>query len=190
MGSQVKKVSVSLVRRPIDEAPWLIQRFSQVLQLIQQHRLAAGIGIGGVLCLVVGMVVLWLYWGERHREGLRELQAGVLSLQSGDAGKAVAELEIAEQELTANGDDYLIQLVHFKLGQVAEQQGDLARARQYYEKSSALDGPLKADALLAMAHVLTVMKDESASISYYKKFLEQYQDSPLAEMVRQKVGDK
>ncbi len=190
MGSQVKKVSVSLVRRPIDEAPWLIQRFSQVFQLLQQHRLAAGIGIGGVLCLVVGMVVLWLYWGERHREGLRELQAGVLSLQSGDAGKAAAELGIAEQELTANGDDYLIQLVHFKLGQVAEQQGDFARARQYYEKSSALDGPLKADALLAMAHILTVMKDESASIAYYKKFLEQYQDSPLAEMVRQKVGDK
>lgn len=190
MGSHVKKVSVSLVRRPADEAPSLIQRFSQVLQLLQQHRLAAGVGIGGVLCLVVGMVALWLYWGERHREGLRELQVGVLSLQSGDAGKAAAELAIAEQELTANGDGYLIQLVHFKLGQVAEQQGDLARSRQYYEQSSALDGPLKADALLAMAHVLAVMKEESASISYYKKFLEQYQDSPLAEMVREKVGDK
>ncbi len=185
--SQVKKVSVSLVRHRVDESSSLIQRFAQILQ---QHRLVAGVGIGGVLCLVVGMVVLSLYWGERHRQGLRELQAGVLSLQSGDAGRAAAELEIAEQQLTADGDDYLIQLAHFKLGQVAEQQGDFTRARQYYEKSSALDGPVKADALLAMAHVLAVMKEESASVLYYKKFLEQYQDSPLAEVVRQKVGDK
>ena len=186
--SQVKKVSVSLVRRPVvDEAPALIKRFSQVLQ---QHRLVAGVGIGGVVCLVMGMAALLLYRGERQREGLRELQAGVLSLQSGDAGKAASELEIAEQQLTADGDGYLVQLVHFKLGQVAEQQGDFARARQHYEKSSALDGPVKADALLAMAYVLAVMKDESASVLYYKKFLEQYQDSPLAEVVRQKVGDK
>ena len=186
--SQVKKVSVSLVRRPVvDEAPALIKRFSQVLQ---QHRLVAGVGIGGIVCLVVGMAALLLYWGERQREGLRELQAGVLSLQSGDASKAASELEIAEQQLTADGDGYLVQLVHFKLGQVAEQQGDFARARQHYEKSSALDGPVKADALLAMAHVLAVMKDESASVLYYKKFLEQYQDFPLAEVVRQKVGDK
>ena len=186
--SQVKKVSVSLVRRPVvDEAPALIKRFSQVLQ---QHRLVAGVGIGGVVCLVVGMAALLLYRGERQREGLRELQAGVLSLQSGDASKAASELEIAEQQLTADGDGYLVQLVHLKLGQVAEQQGDFARARQHYEKSSALDGPVKADALLAMAHVLAVMKDESASVSYYKKFLEHYQDSPLAEVVRQKVGEK
>ena len=185
--AQVKKISVSLGRRPVNEEPSLLKRVSEVLQ---QHRLLAGIGIGGVVCLVLGMAALSAYWGERHRQGLRELQAGVLSLQSGDAGKAAAELEIAEQRLTADGDGYLVQLAHFKLGQVAERQGDFARARQYYEKSSALDGPVKADALLATAHVLALMKDESASVSYYKKFLEQYQDSPVAEVVRQKVGDK
>jgi len=53
-----------------------------------------------------------------------------------------------------------------------------------------MDGPAKSEALLSAARVLGLLKDDGAAESYYKKFLEQYQDSPVAEVVRQRVGDQ
>jgi tetratricopeptide (TPR) repeat protein len=157
---------------------------------LQQHRLLAGAGILGVVCLVLVGGVILSYWEERQTRGVRELQAGLLALQSGDSGGAASQLALAEQHLPIESDEYLIQLARLNLGYVAEQQGDLARARQYYEASAAMDGPTKSEALLSTAHILVLLKDEGAAVSYYKKFLEQYQDSPMAEIVRQRVGDR
>ena len=61
------------------------------------------------------------------------------------------------------------------------------RARQYYETSADIEGPVKSEALLSTARVLALQKDDEAAGVYYKKFLEQYQDSPVVEIVRQKV---
>ena len=187
MAQQVRKVSAASLRRPAEKAPPVGQQFMLVLQ---RHRLSAGAGILGLVGLVLVGVGVSSYWKERQTRGLRELQAGISALQSGDRGGAASQLALAEQQLPAESQGYLLQLARLNLGYVAEQQGDLTRARQYYEASAAMDGPAKAEALLSAARVLGLLKDDGAAVSYYKKFLEQYQDSPMAEVVQQKVGDK
>jgi Tfp pilus assembly protein PilF len=187
VAQQIRKVSASSFRRPIEKVPSLGQQFMLTLQ---QHRLLAGGGILGLICIVVVGVVIVAYWGERQRRGVQELRLGISALQTGELDKAAVQLASAEQHLQKESDDYLIQLVQLNLGYVAEQQGDLSRARHYYETSADMDGPVKSEAILSTAHVLTLMKEDAAAVSSYKQFLEQYQDSPLAEIVRQKVGDK
>lgn len=182
--AQVRKASASPSHRSVDETLSLAQH---LVLALQQHRLLAGIGIGGVVCIVLSVAVLSAYWGERQRRGLRELQAGILAFQTGDVDRATSQLELAEQHLKTNGAGYLAQLARLNLGYLAEQQGDLVRARQYYEASADIDGPVKSEALLSTARVLALQKDDGAASVYYKKFLEQYQDSSVAEIVRQKV---
>ena len=187
MAQQLRKLSTSSLRRPIDKVPSVGQ---QLMLSLQQHRLLAGAGVLGVVCIVLVGVMVSSYWGERQRKGLRELQAGILAFQGGDVDRAASQLALAKQHLQTDSEGYLIQLTQLNLGYVAEQQGDLPRARQYYEASAAMEGPAKAEALLSTARVLALMKDDVAAVSYYKKFLEQYQDSPMAEIVRQRVGDR
>ena len=187
MAQQVRKVSAISPRRPVEKAPSAGQQFMLALQ---RHRFSAGAGILGLICLVLVGAVISSYWKERRTRGLRELQAGILALQSGDRGGAASQLTLAEQHLQTESEGYLLQLARLNLGYVAEQQGDLTRARQYYEASAAMDGPAKSEALLSAARVLGLLKDDGAAESYYKKFLEQYQDSPVAEVVRQRVGDQ
>jgi len=187
VAQQLRKVSTSSLRRPIDKVPSVGQ---QLMLSLQQHRLLAGAGVLGVVCIVLVGVMVSSYWGERQRKGLRELQAGILAFQGGDVDRAASQLALAKQHLQTDSEGYLIQLTQLHLGYVAEQQGDLPRARQYYQASAAMEGPAKAEALLSTARVLALMKDDVAAVSYYKKFLEQYQDSPMAEIVRQRVGDR
>jgi uncharacterized protein HemY len=187
VAQQVRKISVSLRRRPVEKASSLGQQFKLALP---QHRLLAGAVIVGLVCVVLVGVGVSAYWGERQRKGLRELEEGVLALQTGDFNQAGSQLALAEQHLQTENNSYLIQLTKLNLGYVAEQQGDLSRARHYYEASAEMDGPAKSEALLAAAHVLTLMKDDTAAVAAYKKFLEQSPESPVIEIVRQKVGDK
>ena len=187
MAQQVRKVTASALRHSVEKAPSLGQQFTQTLQ---QHRLLAGIVSAGLVCALLVGVGVSSYWGERQRQGLRELGDGVGALQAGDLSRAASQLALAEQHLQTENNGYLIQLTRLNLGYVAEQQGDLSRARQYYEASADMDGPAKAEALLAAAQVLTLMKDDAAAVVTYKKFLEQAPDSPMVEIVRQRVGDK
>jgi len=187
VAQQVRKISVSARRRPVEKVPSLGQQFKLALQ---QYRWLVGAGIVGLLCVVLVVVGVSVYRGERQRKGLRELGEGVLALQTGDFNRAGSELALAEQHLQTEHNNYLIQLTRLNLGYVAEQQGDLSRARQYYEASTEIDGPAKSEALLAVAHVLMLMKDDTAAVAVYKKFLERSPESPMVEVVRQKVGDK
>jgi len=182
-----RKAFASSSHRSVAETLSLTQ---QLVLALQRHRFVAGIGIAGVVCIVLAIAVASAYWGERQRRGLMELQGGILALQTGDTDRATSQLELAEQHLKANGAGYLAQLARLNLGYVAEQQGDLARARQYYETSADLEGPVKPEALLSTARVLALQKDDGAAEVYYKKFLAQYRDSPVAEIVRQKVRDR
>jgi len=174
-------------RRLVEEEPSLGQQFKLMLL---QHRLLAGAVIIGLVCVVLVGVGVSAYRGERQKKGLRELEAGILALQSGDFNRAGSELTLAEQHLQTENNSYLIQLTQLNLGYVAEQQGDLSRARQLYEASANMDGPSKSEALLATAHVLTLQKDDTAVVVAYKKFLEQFPESPEAAVIREKVGDK
>lgn len=185
VAQQVRKVSASALRRPMAQVPSVGQ---QCMLALQQHRLLAGVGMLGLVCIVLVGVVVSSSWGERQRRGVRELQAGILALQNGERERAVSQLALAEQHLQTESEGYLLQLARLNLGYVAEQQGELARARHYYEASAAMEGPAKSEALLSTARVLALMKEDGAAVSYYKKFLEQYQDSPMAEIVRQRAG--
>jgi tetratricopeptide (TPR) repeat protein len=157
---------------------------------LQRQRVWIGAGIVGLVCLMLVGAGVSAYWAEKQRKGLRELEDGVSALQTGDVDRAAAQLALAEQHLQTEGNEYLLQLVRLNQGYVAERQGDLSRARQYYEASADMDGPAKSEALLATAHVLTVTKDDTGAVAIYKKFLEQAPESPVSEIVRQKVGDK
>jgi tetratricopeptide (TPR) repeat protein len=110
-------------------------------------------------------------------------------------GRAYAEQQpetaqqIYEEFLsTVEGGDYLKQLALIDLGQKAERLGDFPRAHQLYADAADLDGPMKGEALLAMARAFEGMKDSSSAQASYTKFLDQYPDSPLTEVIRQKVG--
>lgn len=89
---------------------------------------------------------------------------------------------------SVEGEPYIAQLALFKLGRDAEQRGDLSQARQWYAKSSAIEGPMKPDSLLATARVFEAMNDHSSALLHYEKLLSQHPDSPLGEIVRQKMG--
>jgi Tfp pilus assembly protein PilF len=127
------------------------------------------------------------FWGMQQKKGLRELQAGLHSAQQEDTASAVSQLEFAERAFAEGGEDYLAQLARISLGQIAEHKGDWVAARQHYEKGAEIDGPAQAEALLAAARISALMKDDGASSLYYKKFLEQYPDSLMGELIRQKM---
>lgn len=86
------------------------------------------------------------------------------------------------------GDLYLQQVILLKLGQKAEQDGDLTQARQRYEQAGAVEGPLKTEALASAARTAEKSSDHSAAVAYYEKLLTQSPDSPLAEVFQKKAG--
>jgi tetratricopeptide (TPR) repeat protein len=148
------------------------------------------IGLGGGIGLL-GVGVLALFLGKTvQKRGVRELQGGIRALQDGDLTTAFTQLEFADHHLTEREEPYLAQMVRLELGYVAEQKGDLASARRHYEEGAELEGPLQPEALLAAARVLALLKEDEASLGYYKKFLDQYPNSPMGQIVREKVEGK
>jgi len=158
-------------------------------QMFAQRPILQGIGIGVSICALFGAVMLVSSWRGRQVKGIEELQEGMRLLQNGDATLAASKLELAEQYLEGGEESYLTQLALFKLGNIEEKKGNLPEARRQYEASVDMDGPLKAESLLAVARVLALAKDDSLAVSYYRKFLEQYPDFPMSEIVRQKMGE-
>ena len=113
--------------------------------------------------------------------------------QLGEAYQRQGREDAARQAYEAvlssgNREHYLVQLALLELGQAAENQGDLERARERYTQAAALNGPAKPEALLAAARIIERVNDQSESQSYYEQFLAQYPNSPLASVVREKVG--
>lgn len=153
---------------------------------------------------------------ENLRLGIAEFQAGRLEkaipllekardlLGSGDEAQ-VAEIYLIEtytrqgqfdrtKELdvpheSVSEDNYLTQITLLTLGRNAEGQKDQASARKFYEEAAAIaDGPLGADALLSLARVAEFTGDAVAAKDAREKFLATYPNSPLADIVRQKVN--
>lgn len=117
-------------------------------------------------------------------------QLSLLYLGEAYAAEKQPEMaRLAYEKILANseGEPYLTQLALFKLGRAAEQQGDLTQARQWYEKASTINGPVKPDSLFSTAQVLEAANDLNSARLYYEKLLSQYPDFSLGEIVRQKV---
>jgi uncharacterized protein HemY len=163
----------------------------QSLGVAQQRNLLVRMGIGGGIGLLVGVGILAFFLGgTAQKKGVRELQSGTRALQDGDTATALTQLKLADRHLTEREEPYLAQLVRLELGYLAEQSGDLTAARRYYEEGAELEGPAQPEALLAAARVLAVLKEDEASASYYKKFLERYPNSPMGQVIRQKLGEE
>ena len=81
---------------------------------------------------------------------------------------------------------YVKQIALLRLGQGAEEAEEFAAAVQWYGEASRLDGPGKSEALLALGEALE-RQGEAAVPQAYFDLLEQFPDSPLADMVRTKT---
>jgi hypothetical protein len=110
-------------------------------------------------------------------------RAYALQQQPGDAQRAY-EQSLAEKK----GEPYLTQVALLQLGQEAEKQQDLAQAHRWYKQAADTAGPLQETALLAAARVLEGLGDANAAQALYGHFIDQHADSPLADLVRQKIG--
>jgi len=164
------------------------QSGSQLQRVFAQGpmRWSVGVGAGLLVCVVVVIV----YVRSQPVKGIKELQEGIRFLGYGDSPKASAQLKLAERSLTGSAEPYLAQLVFFRLGTIREKEGNLVEARQQYEASADIDGPLKAESLLAVARILALTNDESSSASYYRKLLEQYPEFPMSEIIRHRMREK
>ena len=81
---------------------------------------------------------------------------------------------------------YLKQIALLRLGQGAEEAEEFAAAAQWYGEASRLDGPGKSEALLALGEALERQGEDIVPQAYFD-LLEQFPDSPLADIVRAKT---
>lgn len=190
---------------------------------VQVNHLAIGVVVGGVLLLAVGS----FYWSHQKASGLESLRKGIVTLQGGDAQKALNELQEAgssslsnaERALwlfylgeaytmlgrkedaskayegalaairTNNSESYLRQLLLIKVAQGAENTGADADARQKYETAAGLDGPLKAEALVAAARLAEKLNDSGGAKVYYEQLVREFPTHPLLEVFQGKIGN-
>jgi tetratricopeptide (TPR) repeat protein len=85
-----------------------------------------------------------------------------------------------------NNRGYITQVALLRLGQVAEQAGNLDTATEWYRRASLIDRPGKVEALLALGEVAERNQDAETSATSYEDLLEQYPESPLAELIKAK----
>lgn len=178
------KILPSVIHPTVTVMPSLGERLQRWRQ---EPQMLVSFGVGALVCVLVGIGIVVFFWGPHQKKGLEELQTGIQAMQKGETASAASQLSLAERALAEGGEYFLAQLARLSLGQVAEQKGDWVTARQHYEKGAELDGPARAEALLAAARVSALVKDDEAVTLYYKKFLEQYPDSPMGELLRQKI---
>ena len=116
--------------------------------------------------------------------GVAALHLGEVFEKSNQPAAAKAAYErVATSRDTGS---YLKQIALLRLGQGAEEAGEFAAAAQWYGEASRLDGPGKSEALLAMGEALE-RQGEAAVPQAYFDLLEQFPDSPLADIVRTKT---
>ena len=117
--------------------------------------------------------------------GVAALHLGEVFEKSNQPAEAMAAYERAAAFHDAG--PYLKQIAFLRLGQGAEEAEEFAAAAQWYGEASRLDGPGKSEALLALGEALE-RQGESAVSQAYLDLLEQFPDSPLADLVRTKTG--
>lgn len=117
---------------------------------------------------------------------------GVAALHLGEVfekSNQPAEAQAAYERVATFHDagPYVKQIALLRLGQGAEEAEEFAAAVQWYGAASRLDGPGKSEALLALGEALE-RQGETAVPQAYFDLLEQFPDSPLADIVRAKTG--
>jgi tetratricopeptide (TPR) repeat protein len=86
---------------------------------------------------------------------------------------------------------YIAQLILLKLGQDAEQRGEHAQARQWYDQAAGIEGgPLQVEALAQAARSLERANDRAGAMTYYEKLIAKEDERyPLGEVFREKIGE-
>ena len=123
---------------------------------------------------------------------LQDESRGVAALHLGEAFEKSNQLLEAKDayERVATSHDagpYVKQIALLRLGHGAEEAEEFDTAAQWYREASGLDGPSKSEALLALGEALERQDGASVPQAYFD-LLEQFPDSPLADMVRTKTG--
>lgn len=148
----------------------------------------------GIAALHDGKVESAIPLLEKATAGLRSGQeAQVARFYLSDAyarsGKADEATKVAASDSLQSSDAaYLSQMLLLTQGKNAEKLGDLTAARKNYEDATALEGPFTSDALWSLARVADLAGDTNAAIAAREKISTSYSSSPLADIVRQKLG--
>ncbi len=121
---------------------------------------------------------------DRESRGVAALHLGEVFEKSNQPAEAMAAYERVAAFHDAG--PYVKQIALLRLGQGAEEAEEFAAAAQWYDEASRLDGPGKSEALLALGEVLE-RQGEATVPQAYVDLLEQFPDSPLAEVVRAKT---
>lgn len=106
--------------------------------------------------------------------------------QQREFGKAARAYQAVAAD-AKHGDHYLVQLALLKLGEVAEQAGEIALAKSRYMQAAEIDGPTQSQAFLSSARIFEKTNDRTQAQSYYQKFAEMADNSLLKELVERKL---
>jgi Tfp pilus assembly protein PilF len=80
-------------------------------------------------------------------------------------------------------------LLLIKVAQGEENTGADADARQKYEAAAGLDGPLKAEALVAAARLAEKLSDSGGAKVHYEQLVREFPTHPLLEVFQGKIGN-
>ena len=121
---------------------------------------------------------------DGESRGVAALHLGEVFEKSNQPGAAKAAYERVATFHDAG--PYLKQIALLRLGQGAEEAEEFEAATQWYGEASRLDGPGKSEALLALGEALERQGEDIVPQAYFD-LLEQFPDSPLADIVRAKT---
>ena len=176
-------VAVVFVISGISWAAWTHYRHSQGLAHFR----------AGLLAIESAEYPLALVELTQAEEGLGGESRGLAALHLGEAfekSDQASEAKAAYERVATSPDagSYLKQIALLRLGQGAEEAGELAAAAQWYGEASRLDGPSKGEALLALGEALERQASGTVPQAYFD-LLDQFPDSPLADVVRAKTRE-
>lgn len=174
-------VAVVCVISGLSWAAWAQYRQSQGLAYFRAGLLA-------IAAEEYAVAVAELTQAEEVLDGERR---GVATLHLGEAFEKSNQLVAAQaayERVAAFHDagPYLKQIALLRLGQGAEEAEEFEAATQWYGEASRLDGPGKSEALLALGEALERQGEDIVPQAYFD-LLEQFPDSPLADIVRAKT---
>jgi tetratricopeptide (TPR) repeat protein len=166
----------------ISWAAWAQYRQSQGLEHFR-------VGLLAIESKEYAVAVAELAQAEAALQGERR---GVAALHLGEAFEKSNQLleakDTYERIATSHAAGaYVKQIALLRLGHGAEEAEEFDTAAQWYREASGLDGPSKSEALLALGEALERQEGATVPQAYFD-LLEQFPDSPFADMVRTKTG--
>jgi tetratricopeptide (TPR) repeat protein len=116
---------------------------------VQFNQHAIGIVVGGILLLAVAS----FYWSHQKASGLESLRKGIVTLQEGDAQKALNDLQEAGRSSLSNTERAL---GLFYLGEANTTLGRKEDASKAYEAALAVIGTNKSESYLRQLLLIKV----------------------------------